>query len=87
MKKVLMFELAYCPHCREARRLMQEVFAEHPEYAAVEVEHVDEGKDRARAMKYDYYYVPTFYVDGVKRHEGVPSKAAVLAVFQEAYEG
>lgn len=86
MKKVLMFELAYCPYCREAKRFMEEILAEHPEYAAIEVEHVDEAKERARAMKYDYYYVPTYYVGEEKRHEGAATKEAVLAVFREAFE-
>jgi len=86
MKKILMFELAYCPYCREAKRFMDEILAEHPEYAAIEIEHVDEGRDRARAMKYDYYYVPTYYVDGVKVHEGAATKALVEEVYRKAFE-
>jgi glutaredoxin len=86
MKKILMFELAYCPYCREAKRFMEEILAEHPEYAAIEVEHVDEGRERARAMKFDYYYVPTYYVDGVKVHEGASTKSAVEAVYRQAFE-
>ena len=53
MKSILMFEMASCPYCREARRFMQAVLAEHPEYAAIDVEIVDETRDRTRAMKYD----------------------------------
>ncbi len=35
---------------------------------------VDESVETALADSLDYYYVPTFYVDGVKRMEGVPSR-------------
>ena len=87
MKKILMFELGYCPYCREAHRFMEEILAEHPEYATIELERVDEGRDRTRAMKYDYYYVPTYYVDGVKVHEGAATKESIEEVFRKAFEG
>ncbi len=52
MKKVLMFTMASCPYCRNAHRWMDEVFYEHPEYKAVELEIIDENREPAvpRAM-------------------------------------
>ena len=47
---------------------------------------VDEKKHPEIAEKYDYYYVPTFFVGGEKVHEGVPTKEAVEAVFIKASE-
>jgi hypothetical protein len=26
------------------------------------------------ADQYDYYYVPTYYLDGIKFHEGIPEQ-------------
>ena len=87
MKKVMMFMMPSCPYCKNARRWMDEVFYEHPEYKAVELEIIDEIKESKFADRYDYYFVPTYYVGGVKVHEGVPQKDTILRVFQSAYEG
>lgn len=84
MKPVLKFVMAGCPHCRRSEALERELIDAHPEYAEVAIEVVDEKKEAERADKYDYYYVPTYYVDGVKVHEGVPSPEKVEAVFKAA---
>lgn len=36
------------------------------------------------ADTYDYYYVPTFYLDGKKVHEGACSKQIVLDIMTRA---
>ncbi|MDY3868404.1 MAG: thioredoxin family protein [Pyramidobacter sp.] len=84
MKKITMFMFEGCPHCRKALALIDELKAAHPEYADVPFEMIDEKKDPATAEKYDYYYVPTFYVDGEKIHEGSASAQDVEKVFQTA---
>ena len=48
---------------------------------------IDERKQPDIANKYDYYLVPTFYVDGVKLHEGVATKEKVEYVLKQALEG
>lgn len=83
-KPVRMMILASCPHCRRAFALMDELKAAHPAYAAVPVEVIEEDKHPEIADALDYYYVPTFFVDGCKVHEGVPSREAVAAVFEAA---
>ena len=45
---------------------------------------VDESRERALAGAYDYYYVPTYYVDGKKVHEGRITRADVERVFRLA---
>lgn len=84
MKPVIKFVLAGCPHCRRSEALERELIAAHPEYAAVTIDVVDENKEAERTKGYDYYYVPTYFVDGVKIHEGVPSAEKVEAVFKAA---
>lgn len=83
-KPVRMMILADCPHCRRALAMMDELKREHPEYAAVEVEIIEEDKQPALADSLDYYYVPTYFVDGKKLHEGVPTAEAVERVYREA---
>ena len=85
MKKITMFMFASCPHCKLALKCLDELKAAHPEYAAVPFEMIDERKQPDVAEKYDYYYVPTFYVDGEKVHEGHAEMADVEKVFQAAW--
>ena len=86
MKSVKLFMFEGCPHCRLAQELMREIFAEHPEYAKVPLEVIDEHKSPEVADRYDYYLVPTFYVGEEKMSEGHPSKQAVERVFAAALE-
>lgn len=87
MKKILMFIMESCPHCRNAKKYMNELYESHPEYKNLEIEIIDEVKQPDIANKYDYYFVPTYYLDGQKFHEGVPSREMVAELFKKAYEG
>ena len=69
MKPVLMFYLDDCGYCRMARQAMDELFAEKPAYKALEITRIEESREPALADQYDYYAVPTYYVDGEKRFE------------------
>lgn len=60
------------------------MIANNSEYANIDMEYIDENKDVQAANAHDYYYVPTFYVDGVKVHEGVPTKEKIERVLMEA---
>ena len=84
MKKVMLFHFVGCPYCRAAENYLSELTDAYPELAAVEVERIDERKHPEIADQYDYWYVPTFYVDGQKAHEGACSKADVEAVLRSA---
>lgn len=84
MKPVLMFITSWCPYCKKADVMIADLKKSNPEYANIEVTVVDEELQPEISKKYDYYYVPTFYVDGVKLHEGVPTKDIIRKVFDEA---
>ena len=86
MKKITYFKLPLCPYCIQANRWINEVMYEHPEYANIELEVIDESRNRKLARQYDYYLVPSFYVDGQKAHEGAASKHIVEQVFEKAYK-
>lgn len=83
MKKVKVFFMEGCPHCRKAFKIIDELKA-NLEYSNIDIEYIDENKEVKVASAHDYYFVPTFYVDGVKLHEGVPSQEKIEKVFQEA---
>ena len=84
MKPVFMFITDWCPYCKQAFSLIKELQNENPNYKDIEVKIIDEERQPEIAKQYDYYYVPTFYVDGVKVHEGVPSKDIIRQVFEKA---
>ena len=69
MKPVLMFITSWCPYCKQANSIMSDLKNTNPEYANIEVKIIDEELQPEIAKQYDYYYVPTFYVDEVKIHE------------------
>ena len=70
MRKVKLFYLQHCPFCKKAFRYIEEAKARHPELADLEIELIEESEQAEVANRYDYYYVPTFYVDEQKVHEG-----------------
>jgi glutaredoxin len=84
MKEVKMFLMGTCPHCKRALALMEEICLEQPQYKEVVVKQIDETKDPAYAEKFDYYYVPSYFVGDEKLHEGVPSKEAIEKVYAAA---
>jgi len=84
MKKVTMFVIESCPYCREALRLMEELYKRDKRYRDIPLEKIDEKAHPEIANAYDYYYVPTFYVGEKKVHEGAASLQAVKRVFDEA---
>lgn len=76
----------WCPHCKRAFNWMEELVKENPGYLDLQVEIIDEEKEPEKAKRFDYYYVPTYYVGDVKVHEGVPTKEIVKSVFEKAAE-
>ena len=68
-------------------RIMDVLFAENPEYLSLEIEKIDETVHPEIADKYDYYYVPTYYVGDEKLHEGAATVKKIRRVFDAALEG
>lgn len=84
MKPVIMFITDWCPYCKQAIPWIEELKTENPKYADIEVKIIDEEIHPEISKTYDYYYVPTFYVDNVKINEGAASKNIVREVFEKA---
>ena len=84
MKEVKIFMFAGCPHCAKAGEMVKKLKETNMDYASVPIDVIDEKLKPAEADKYDYYYVPTFFVGGVKLHEGVPTEEAVEKVLKAA---
>ncbi|QHQ59497.1 glutaredoxin [Anaerocolumna sedimenticola] len=84
MKTITMFETSWCPHCKQAHKFMDELMNENPRYKNLKIQIIDEELEPEVANSYDYYYVPTYYLDSEKVHEGVPNKKAIELLFNNA---
>lgn len=84
MPKLTLFILESCPYCIRARKYLAELQAEDPKYNTIQIDLIDERKERALANSYDYYLVPTFYQGKTKLFEGIMTKKDVQAVLNKA---
>lgn len=87
MKHIKMMYLKQCPHCRKAFEMMEELKANNSAYADIEIETIEEQDEEKKTEGYDYWYVPTYFVDDVKLHEGVPTIEVLELVLKEALKG
>lgn len=69
MKKVLAFRLEGCPYCAQAMKALKELSSENEKYASVSVEWIEENEHPEISGKYDYYRVPTMFVNDEKIYE------------------
>ncbi len=84
MKPIIMFETSWCPHCRQAHKFMDELMHENPKYKELDIQVIDEELQPEIAKKFNYYYVPTYYLESEKIHEGVPNKDVIHTLFENA---
>ncbi|WP_312811425.1 thioredoxin family protein [Sedimentibacter sp.] len=84
MKKIKAFYLQNCPHCKRAFKVLEELKSQNSSYSEIDIEYIEESENVQAASAHDYYYVPTFYVDGVKIHEGVPTLEKLEEVLKKA---
>lgn len=90
MHKVTYFHLPSCPYCKQADRILEELQREHPEYAAVEFERINEMEQPELADQYDYYANPSMFIGKEKIYEAhlferpEETRRHVLEVLQRA---
>lgn len=75
MKKITMFYLSTCPYCAQAKRAISELTGGNPAYAQLEIDMVEESQHPDIADQYDYYHVPSMFVDGQKLYEAEPGES------------
>ena len=84
MKKITMFMIESCPYCQAARRWMDELKENNPDFKDLEIEMIDENVHPEIANQYDYHYVPTYYIEDEKVHEGAANLRKVNKVLKAA---
>ena len=85
MKPVKLFYLRSCPFCKKALGYLEELQRQEP-YSRIEIRMIDELAEPEVADRYDYYYVPTFYVGDKKVHVGGIMPDEVEAVLRMALD-
>jgi thiol-disulfide isomerase/thioredoxin len=85
MKLLKLFYLERCPFCKKAFGFIEELKKED-RFKDIEIETIEESVYPEIAELYDYYYVPTFYMDEKKVHEGGIFKDEVKKLFEMALE-
>ena len=74
MRKITFLYWEICPYCRQARKAMDEVFAENQEYEKIEIEWIETRKDPGRGLGYEHDFVPAMYVGEEKIYESHPGE-------------
>ena len=69
MQKLTLFYLESCPYCRNALAALDALRKADPDYAAVEIDMIEESRQPEIAERYDYYRVPTIYSGEKKIYE------------------
>ena len=83
MKPIQLFYLKNCPFCKKAFAYIDKL-QQQEKYKPIQFELIEESEQPDLAAQYDYYYVPTFYIDGQKVHEGGIFEPEVEAILQKA---
>ena len=69
MKKITMFYLTDCGYCAKAHMALEELMADNTLYQPLEITKIEENEQPSVADQYDYWAVPSFFVDGEKIFE------------------
>ncbi len=62
MKSVKIFYLKNCPYCIKMFKELEELLL-HSAYKKIDIRCIEESVEESLANSYDYYYVPSIYVD------------------------
>ena len=84
MKALTILITDWCPYCKRALKWVEELQQEDSRFKEIAVTIIDEEKEPELSKKFDYYYVPTYYVGAVKLHEGATSKEQLIEALEEA---
>lgn len=79
MNELYYFKLRNCPYCIRVNGYLEELLNEE-NYKSIRIRHIDESKERELANSYNYYLVPSFFLNNEKLFEGIMNKEDVRKV-------
>jgi thiol-disulfide isomerase/thioredoxin len=85
MENLKLFYLKNCPYCIRVQTYLDELMQD-PRYQSIDIIKIDEKKEKDLANQYDYYLVPTFYLNEEKLFEGIMNKQDVINVLEKTLQ-
>lgn len=79
MNELYYFKLKNCPYCIRVNGYLEELLNEE-NYKSIRIRHIDESKESELANSYNYYLVPSFFLNNEKLFEGIMDKEDVRKV-------
>lgn len=73
MKQLTILYLGHCPYCRSMKKAITELTEQNPPYRSVPIEWIEESLQASLAERYDYWYVPSIFMENEKLFETKPS--------------
>ncbi len=73
MKPLTIMYLSHCPYCRNAKKALAELLDETPAYREVPLVWIEESEQPLLADKYNYWRVPSIFMEEKKLFEASPS--------------
>ena len=86
MRNLQIFYQKNCPHCTKAFKFIDELKEENDLYRVIEPRFIEETLEVDYAGLFDYFLVPTFYIDEKKVHEGAVSKEQVRKILDDTLQ-
>lgn len=86
MVELTYFYLKQCPYCRKADSFIDELIKENPDFSKIKIIKIEESENPVLANKYNYFYVPCFWLGDEKLHEGASTKEQIKNVLITSLE-
>ncbi len=86
MKQLEIFYQDKCPYCKKALKYIQELQEENDTYRLIVPKLTNEEIKIDYADLFDYFYVPAFFIDGKKVHEGIVTKDEIRSILDKVLE-
>ena len=74
------FYLKNCPYCKQAQKYLD---IHRLDYPNLMIKMIEESEQADIANQYDYYFVPCFYYNEEKLHEGAISEEELVTLLKK----
>ncbi len=73
MKTLTVMYLTNCPYCHKAKKALEELLDENRDFREIPITWIEESEQPALADSYDYWRVPSIFMEGEKLFEASPA--------------
>lgn len=84
MQDIKMFYASWCPHCKNAKKYINELKEENSNYKKIKFELIDIDEEPEKTKGLEFQFVPAFYFDDEKIFEGTVTKDKIKKLLDKA---